>query len=745
MSFNGASASFNRHPRRVLRLLRGCTELRSVDATECLHAVVITMGSYAVQPIFLNNNLVSLYAAAGELATARKVFDRMHERNTVSYNTLIGAYSRRSHLKESWSIFSEMVGLGFEPTQHSVTGLLSAPSAGICLGAQLQAMVMKSGLFYANAFVGTALLNLNGRNGYLDEAVRVFEDMPRKSMVTWNSMLTLLGQNGFSGLCGHLFCELTRKDAGLSECSLIGVLSGCIDGQDLGLGEQVHGLVLKNGYYSEASVVNSLISMYAKCLGPSFAEKAFEELRARDVVSWNIIIGACAKSGKPERALQLFHRMSADGVLPNQTTFAVMVNSCIGVGLLIGEFVHAKIFKNAYVSDIFVGSALIDFYSKYDKLDAARGCFDEICEKTTVSWNALLSGYANSQSNTAPFLFLEMVEAGHQPNELTFSAVLKASSSFELQQFHCMVIKMGYESNGYVLSSLITSYARNGLISDALAFVSDSDQDLTVGPANSIAGIYSRSGQYLEAVKLLSGLEEPDLVSWNIVIAACARSHNHAEVLELFKHMHMIRIQPDKFTFVSLLTVCSRLCNLALGSSIHGLMIKLNFNQCDTMTCNILMDMYGKCGSIGSSVKIFERMTDKNIVTWTVLISGLAVNGRPLEALERFREMESLGFKSDGVLFNALLRACRHGGLVRKGMELFQLMKTHHGIEPGMDHYHCMVDLLTQSGYIREAEQMIARMPFPPHAALWRSFLEGCKRRGSAEDIELEQGKEVSV
>lgn len=735
MSCNGAS--LNSHLRR---LLQGCTEIRSLDAAERLHALIITMGSCSAQPIFLNNNLIALYVAAGELSAARKVFDRMPERNSVSYNTLISAYIRRGDVEQARGLFSAMFGLGFKPTQQSVAGFLSAPSVGISLGVQLQAMVIKSGIFHADAFVGNSLLNLYGKRGYLEEALEVFEDMPRKSTVTWNTMLTLFGKNGFSQFCGHLFREMMWKDAALSEGTIIGVLSGCINGEEL---RQIHGLVIKVGYCCEASVANSLVSMYAKCVDPCLAEKLFGELDARDVVSWNVIIGAWAKI-KPGKAFELFHRMRADGVLPNQTTFATVVNSCITVGLLIARFVHAQIIKNAFSSDVFVGSSLVDLYSKYEKLNEAHGCFDEICEKSVVSWNALLSGYASAQSNCSLVLFREMVKAGYQPTESTFSATLKASSSFELQQLHGMLIKIGYASNAHVTSSLISSYARNGLISNALAFLSASDEELAVVPTNSIAGIYSRRGQYLEAVKLLSGLEEPDLVSWNIVIAACARSYNHAEVFELFKHMHMIRIRPDKYTFVSILTVCSRYCNLALGSSIHCLMIKLNINQCDTITCNILMDMYGKCGNIGSLLSVFDGMTDKNIITWTVLISALGVNGCSSEALERFREMESMGFKPDGVLLGALLTACRHGGLVREGMELFQLMKIQYGVEPEMDHYHCMVKLLTQSGYIKEAEGMIASMPFPPSAALWRSFLECCKR-GTKESSVLEQAKEVSI
>lgn len=694
------------------------------------------MGPIPDQTIFVNNNVISMYASLGELSVARKLFDKMLERNVVSYNTVIGAYSRCGHVEEAWKMLLEMRGgCRIALTQFTFSGLLSCESLDVCKGVQLQALTVKNGLFYADAFVGTALLGMYGRRGWLEEAVCTFEDMPCKSLVSWNSMISLLGRYGFVETSVFLFRELMRLEATLSKCSFVAVLSGFSCKQDLEFGEQIHGLLIKIGFEYEAVVVNSLINMYVKCVGTCLAEKMFEEVPVpiRDVVTWNTIIGAVAKSERPERALDYFLKMSNGGVLPNTSTYLSLINCCIGLAIpYYGEVIHAKVVKNAFAFDVFVGSALVDLYAKCDNLEGAHRFFHEISGRNVVSWNALISGYSNKCSSTSIFLLREMLQLGYQPNESTFSAALRSSAALELQQLHCSITKKGYQNNAFVLSSLITSYAKNGLTSDALVFVTASDSPLLTVPFNISAGIYNKTGKYDETLKLLSLLEEPDSVSWNVMMAACARNDYYEEVFELFKQMNMLDIYPDNYTFVSLLSVCATRCNLALGSSVHGLIIKTYFNLRDTFLCNVLIDMYGKCGDIRSATKIFNETTNRNLITWTALISALGLSGHAHEALERFREMELLGFLPDSVALNAVLTACRHGSLVCEGIEFFRQMAMRYGVEPEMQHYHNVVDLLAKSGHVGDTEKVIASMPFPPNAMIWRSLLEGSKRHKPA-------------
>ncbi|GAB2233904.1 hypothetical protein Droror1_Dr00003134 [Drosera rotundifolia] len=306
-----------------------------------------------------------------------------------------------------------------------------------------------------------------------------------------------------------------------------------------------------------------------------------------------------------------------------------------------------------------------------------------------------------------------------------------------LQMLHGLTITMGYHDHEYVFSSLVNSYAKNGLTCDALRVAAFSVMPLQVVSSNILAAIYSRTGQYEKSLEILSMLDEPDEVSWNVLISACSHKGYHDEVFEVFRFMLMAKVPHDNHTAVSVLSSCTKLSSLPLGSSVHSLLIKTCFQRCDTFVCNILIDMYAKCGIVASSVKIFDETSEKNLITCTTLISALGHHGSAREALERFREMELLGIKPDSVTFIALLSACRHGGLVKEGMGLFSRMENVYGIRREMDHYHCAVDLLARHGHPDEAEEVIAKMPFCPNAMIWRSFLGGRRGHGTSEALSV--------
>ncbi|KAF7822933.1 pentatricopeptide repeat-containing protein [Senna tora] len=728
-----------RHGQYVLRLLNACSSIRTLRNTKCLHALTITMGPIPNQSIFIHNNIMSLYLSLGQALLARKLFDRLPQKTVVSYNALIVAYGRLGDVEEAWDLFCELRGRGLRPTQPTLSGLLSCELLNLSRGVQLHALSVKNGLFDVDAFVGTTLLGLFGRHGCLDEAILVFEDIPRKSLVSWNSMLSLLAHNGFVEDCVLMFRDLVRMGFSLSESSFVAVFSAIDSEQNLKYGTQLHGLMTKCGFDSDVNAFNSLLGMYVKCENIFLAEKLFDQVPVQNVVSCNIIIDALAKSERPKMALELFSNMSSRRLMPSQLTFLAAINSCSNLKIPVyGEFIHAKAIRSGFESDPLVGTVLVDFYAKCGELVYAHNCFNEIEDKDVNSWNALILGYSNNCSSSSVILLQEMLQLGYHPNEFSFSAVLKTSSisDSDLHQLHCLIIRMGYLNHDYVLSSLIMSYARNGLINEATTFVKDFNNPLPVVASNIIAGIYNRACQYDDTVRFLSLLENPDVVSWNIAIAAYARTNMYSEVFELFKHMRYAHIHPDNHSFMSLLCVCTKLCSLALGSSLHGLIIKTNnIDNYDTFLCNVLIDMYGKCGNIDSSVKIFEEMTDRNVITWTALITALGLNGFPHEALKRFQKMELMGLKPDALALRAVLSACRYGGLVKEGMELFKKMKTNYGIQPEIDHYHYVVELLAKNGYIVEAEKIIASMPFPPNANIWRGFLEGYKRQETANQL----------
>lgn len=718
------------------RLLRKALRVNSLKS---LHGLITTMGSTLPQFEYFFNNLISQYSSLGYISFSRKVFDKMPHRNVVSYNTMIGIYTRNQNAAEAWSLFAEMRNIGLFPTQFTYGSLFSCDSLDADHGFCLQAVAMKTGFLFADAFVGTSLLGLFGRQGYVDETLLVFDEMTYKNLVTWNALISLFGREGSADECMLMFRDLMRTLMSLSESTFVGVLSRFQLEEDLESGEQLHGLVIKFGLECKVAVANSLVKIYGKCASTCVSAKMFMTVPNRDLLSWNTIIGVLAKGEEPMKAIEFFCKMYIDGFLPNQTTFLNVITSCMRlINLTYGEFIHAKIIKNQFEKDVLVGSSLVNLYAKWDRVDCARRCFDEIFDKNLISWNALLLGYSNRGCSTSVVLLQEMIHSGISPNEVSFSSVIKSLLPLELMVVHSLVVKMGYHLNSYVSSALMTSYAKNGLPADALSFYKDDKMQHSVVHSNILAGMYNKSGHYHKTQELFCEVEDPDIVSWNILIAACSRNGDYKEAFELFHHMQMDRITPDNYTYVSLLSICTKLCNLALGSSLHGLMIKSDFNRCDIMVCNVMLDMYAKCGGLGCSVKMFNEMRDKNVISWTAIVSALGLHGHGQEALEKFRQMEMVGIKPDKVAFVAALSACRHVGLVKEGMELFEEMKVNYGIEPQIEQYLLVVDLMARYGHLKEAEKLISGMPFAPNASIWRSFLDGCNRQRTIEHHSLQ-------
>ncbi|ERN13966.1 hypothetical protein AMTR_s00021p00149050 [Amborella trichopoda] len=714
---------------RLSLLLQACKEAPSLSTTKRLHSLSIVMGSN-LSSLFAQNNLLVLYSECGELEYACKVFDMMPQRNAISWNSIIRANAMLGHEEEAWELLYRMMGDGFTPTQFTFGTILSLyPSYDA--SSQLQALMIKTGLS-VNEFAGTTLLRVFARQSDIEYACKLFNEMPHRNVVTWNSMIFGYAENGCykEALC--LFRDLLREHIRPTKPTFLAILFACQEAIESG--EQVHGLAIKTGGEIFVEVENALIYMYSKCGSIGNAEKMFKMMCVRDVVSWNSMITAFSKWGKPEKMLELFLFMNLHGLSASYTTFSTILTSCSSLSsLCFGRYIHAKTIKSNLNVNIFVGSALVDMYAKCDDLWDAHLVFEEMPERNVVSWNALISGYSNSNHivhrQLAQLLFKRMLNSDVIPNEYTYSGALKSSNLEGGLQLHSQAIRTAFDQDAYVGSSIAAMYARNGLMSEASDFATQMSS-LTVIPSNIIAANYSKKGQYSEACVLLSTIQEPDMISWNTLIAACTRNHDYQVAFELLHHMQCSNEMPDNYTFVSILSICSETCNLGLGSAIHGLMFKADINCSDGFLLNVLVNMYAKCGSLESSIKVFQRIPEKNVVSWTAMISALGLHGCSKEAIKCFEEMQLEGIKPDRVAFMAVLRACSHGGLVQEGLAMFEAMRKIHGIEPEMDHYACVVDMLCRCGCVDEAERFIKDMPFCPNFLIWRTFLSGCAMHG---------------
>ncbi|RYQ81453.1 hypothetical protein Ahy_Scaffold1g107377 isoform B [Arachis hypogaea] len=364
--------------------------------------------------------------------------------------------------------------------------------------------------------------------------------------------------------------------------------------------------------------------------------------------------------------------------------------------------VHAHILKLGLFWDHFCGSNLVATcaLAKWGSMEYACSIFRRIEEPSSFEYNTMIRGNVNCMNlEEALILYIEMLKKGIEPDNFTYPFVFKACSLLgalkEGMQIYSHVFKAGLEGDLFLQNSLISMYGKCGAIEHAR--------------------------------DVFDKMSERSVASWSAIIGAHASAEMWHECLKLFNDMmHDGRYRPEESTLVSVLSACTHLGSPNLGSSVHGILLR-NTTELNVIVKTSLIDMYAKCGCIEKGLCVFHSMAEKNKHSYTVMISGLAVHGRGSEALRIFAEMLEQGLAPDDVVYVGVLSACTHAGLVNEGLEFFNRMQFEHKIEPTIQHYGCMVDLMGRAGMLREAYELIKSMPRKPNDVLWRSLLNACK------------------
>ncbi|KAL6520484.1 hypothetical protein OROHE_017072 [Orobanche hederae] len=248
--------------------------------------------------------------------------------------------------------------------------------------------------------------------------------------------------------------------------------------------------------------------------------------------------------------------------------------------------------------------------------------------------------------------------------------------------------------------------------------------------------LYAKSGDLDAAQVLFNGLVIKNLIPWNALIAGYVQKGLEELGLSLFHKMRKYGWMPDQYTFASILKACSSLAILEQGKQAHGILIKSQINE-NVVVNSALIDMYFKCSSPQDGFRVFDKSLERNVVTWSSLISGYGLHGRVFDVLDCFHQMINEGFKPNQVTFVAVLSACSHAGLVDKGWEYFSSMTRDYGVEPRGKHYAVMVDLLGRAGRLEEAYAFVQMSPYKDHPAVWGALLGACRIHGNVDMIKL--------
>ncbi|KAK4343807.1 hypothetical protein RND71_036901 [Anisodus tanguticus] len=381
--------------------------------------------------------------------------------------------------------------------------------------------------------------------------------------------------------------------------------------------------------------------------------------------------------------------------------YDTLLNECIKQRAIIeGQRVHAHMVKTHYQPPVYLRTRLIVFYIKCGLLGDARWVFDEMPERNVVSWTALISGYSQKgHVFEAIHLFVQMFRSGTTPNEFTFATVLTSCTGafgFHFgRQIHCLLVKSPFESHVYVGSSLLDMYAKAGKVHDARC--------------------------------VFESLPERDVVSCTAIISGYAQQGLDKEALDLFRKLQAEEMSSNYVTYTTVLTALSGLAAVEQGRQLHAHIIRLELPFYAVLQ-NSLIDMYSKCGKFTYSRTIFNQMSERTVSSWNAMLVGYSKHGMGKEVVELFEMMrEENKIKPDGITLLAVLSGCSHGGMEEKGVEIFNDISTGKDrVEVSIEHYGCVVDLLSRAGQVERAFQFIKEMPFQPTAAILGSLLGAC-------------------
>lgn len=384
-----------------------------------------------------------------------------------------------------------------------------------------------------------------------------------------------------------------------------------------------------------------------------------------------------------------------------------------------GKQLHARLILSGVGFDTVLATKLVNLYTVCNSLLEAHNLFDRIHKGNLFLWNVLIRGYAwNGPYDVALKLYYQMLDHGLEPDNFTFPFVLKACSSLSAlevgRDIHDHVRRTRWESDVFVSAGLIDMYAKCGCVDDAR--------------------------------EVFDRILHRDVVLWNSMIAAYSHNGHPSDALSLCRDMVAKGFQPTVATLVTVISASADVAALPRGREIHGFSWRRGFESQDKVK-TALVDLYAKSGWVRVARVLFEQLMEKRVVSWNAMICGYGMHGHANEALSLFDKMreEEAQVLPDHITFVGVLSACNHGGLMEEGRQFFNLMVKNYSIEPTVQHYTCMIDLVGHSGKLDEAFQLIQDMSMKPDSGVWGALLNACKTHRNVEMGELALQKLIEL
>ncbi|XP_068648540.1 pentatricopeptide repeat-containing protein At5g55740, chloroplastic [Aristolochia californica] len=563
------TANFQTGPDIYGELLQCCVYQRAVVQALQIHAQVLKRGPFFYKNVFVETKLVIFYAKCGISKVASDLFLRLTKQSVFSWAAIIGLHCREGSNEKALLCFCEMLERGFLPDNFILPNALKACSAlnFVGFGKAVHGYVVKLG-FTSCVFVATSLLDVYGKCGIMEDARRVFDEIPDRSLVSWNSMIVCFVQNGMNEDGMDIFYHMRVEGVQPTRVTISSFLSACANLGSLDEGRQAHAIAVVGGLELDNILGASLINFYSKIGMMEDAELVFRMMFDRDIVTFNLIISGYVQHGQLDKAFYMCQRMISEKLRYDSVTLSSILSACTYTGCLeLGKCGHGYSFRHNIEPDVVVASSLIDMYAKFRKIDDARCVFDFSSQKDQVVWNTIIATYAQAGlSGEALKLFYEMQLEGVPPNVISWNSV-------------------------------IFGFFRNRRPTAAKDLFREMQS----------AGV------------------KPNLYTWTTLISGLAQNGCAYEAIQYFREMQEAGFSPNNASIISVLLACLELGFISIGKATHGYITRHELSGCLCVVSS-LAKIYAECGKAKSAEKIAESMP-LEVELYNTVISACTVHG----------------------------------------------------------------------------------------------------------------------
>ncbi|KAL6629115.1 hypothetical protein ACP70R_028880 [Stipagrostis hirtigluma subsp. patula] len=525
-----------------------------------------------------------------------------------------------------------------------------------------------------NVYSYNAAISAACRAGDLAAARDLLGGMPERNAVSWNTVISAVARSECPGDALVLYQGMLEEGLAPTHFTLASVLSACGAVAALDSGRRCHGLAVKVGLDGNQFVENALLGMYTKCWSVADAVRLFDGISHPNEVSFTAMMGGLAQSGSVDEALRLFARMTRSGVRVDPVAVSSVLGACAQAcsgdynvvrAVRLGQSIHALVVRKGFGSDQHVGNSLIDMYAKCMEMNEAVKVFESMPSVSIVSWNILITGYGQVGCYEKAMEVLNLMqESGFEPNEVTYSNMLAS----------CI-----------------------------------------------------KARDVPSARAMFDKISRPSVTTWNTLLSGYCQEELHHHTIELFRRMQHQNVQPDRTTLAVILSSCSRLGIVELGKQVHSASVRLSLHN-DMFVASGLVDMYSKCGQVGIARIIFDRMTERDVVCWNSMISGLAIHSLNEEAFDFFKQMRENEIFPTESSYASMINSCARLSSIPQGRQVHgQVLKD--GYDQNVYVGSALIDMYAKCGNMDDARLFFDCMVLKNIVA-WNEMIHGYAQNG---------------